>query len=87
MDNDDSSRNNNQRPEKILLENSILSLFPLKNENELLSTEKNLLSEDLGYTNKLVKIICFIYVLNILKPVYIKRNMLIIIGYSVHFCI
>ncbi|KAF0708282.1 Uncharacterized protein FWK35_00030705, partial [Aphis craccivora] len=50
IDNDGSSRNNNQWPEKIILENSILSSFPLNNENELLSIEKNLQSEDLGYS-------------------------------------
>lgn len=59
-----SSRNNNQ-PEKLQIEKSILLSFPLNNENELLSMEKNLLSEDLYYSNKLVNIICFISVLNI----------------------
>ena len=60
----ESSRNNNQRPEKVQLEKSILSSFPLNNENVILSMENNLLSEDLDYTNKLVKImfrLCTIY--------------------------
>lgn len=52
---DDNFSKNNQ-PEKPL-ENNILSSFPLNNEEELLTVEAKLQSEDLSYTNKLVKIL------------------------------